>query len=316
VLDWTKKKILVTGSNGFLGSRIVSLLKSKSCKKLVLPTSSEFDLRDKEHCRKVLEDIDVVFHIAGIAGGINFTKQHPASVFYDNLMMGTNIMEEARLANVEKFITPGTVCSYPKFTSVPFREEDLWNGYPEETNASYGLSKKMQIVQSQAYRQEYGFNSIVLILTNVYGPGDNFDPNTSNVIPSLIRKMYKAKMNKESEIELWGDGSPSRDFIHVQDAAETFVLAAEKYDKSDTVNIGGGIEITISELAKLIMKKMKLDLIINWNTNIPNGQPKRKLDISKAKNEFGFYPKIKFEDGIDQTIDWFIKQVEEKKIIL
>lgn len=315
-MDWTKKNVLVTGGSGFLGSRIVSLLQSKNTKRIFVPRSKEFDLRERDNCIKVLKDIDVVFHMAGITGGIGFTKAHPGSVFYDNLIMSTILMEEARKANVEKFIDTGTVCAYPKFTKVPFKEEDLWAGYPEETNASYGFSKKMQIVQSQAYREEYGFNSIVLVLTNLYGPGDKFDPKVSHVIPALIMKMYKAKIDKMKEIELWGDGTPSRDFIHVKDAARAFILAAEYYNKPDPVNIGGGFEISIKELAHTIMNIMNLDLKIKWNKDKPNGQPRRMLDITKAEKEFGFRPEIKLEDGLRETITWFINEVENKRLLL
>ena len=313
-MDWNTKNVLVTGGNGLLGSNIVSLLKLKKPKKILVPSSKDFDLREKESCKKVVKDIDIVFHIAGITGGIGFTKKHPGSVFYDNLIMSTNLMEEARIAKVEKFINTGTVCAYPKFTNVPFKEEDLWKGYPEETNASYGLSKKMQIVQSQAYREEYGFNSIVLILTNLYGPGDNFHPQNSHVIPALIMKMYKAQINNFNEIELWGDGLPSRDFIHVKDAARAFVFAAELYNKPEPVNIGGGQEISIKELADLIMDIMELNLKIKWDSTKPKGQPRRVLDISKAQKELGFTPEIKIKDGLQETVNWFLNQVEQNRI--
>jgi GDP-L-fucose synthase len=301
------KRILLTGAGGFLGSHIESILITKDPKEIRVPDSKNCDLRIKENCVEVVKDIDVVFHIAGVTGGIGFTKKHPGSVFYDNLMMGTNIMEESRKANVEKFISTGTVCSYPKFSPIPFNEVDIWNGYPEETNASYGLSKKMQIVQSQAYREEYGFNSVVLVVTNLYGSGDNFDLNTSHVIPSLIAKIFNAKKENKTEIELWGDGTPTRDFIHVRDAAQAFVLAVEKYDKSDPVNIGGGFEISIQDLAHKILNLMNVQLKIKWNSTYPNGQPHRSLDISKAFHEFGFKPKVQFEDGLKEMIDIFSK---------
>lgn len=311
MLDWKSKNVLVTGGRGFLGSRIVSLLKPK-VNKIIVPESRDYDLREKECCKKVVKNADIVFHVAGVTGGIGFIKKHPGSVFYDNLMMGTNLIEESRKAHVEKFISTGTVCSYPKFTPVPFKEEQLWNGYPEETNASYGLSKKMQIVQSMSYHEEYNFNSIVLVLTNMYGPEDNFDLETSHVIPAIITKIYEAKLNHQKEIILWGDGTPSRDFIHVDDAARAFVLAAERYNKPNPVNIGGGFEITINELAKKIMTLMNVELDIKWNSNKPNGQPRRVLDITKAQKEFGFKPEINFEEGLKDTIKWFLSNVFNK----
>ncbi len=306
-MDLKNKRILITGSKGFLGSHINSILSTKDPEEIRTPNSKNCDLRLKENCIEIVKDIDIVFHIAGVTGGIGFTKKHPGSVFYDNLMMGTNMMEESRIANVKKFISTGTVCSYPKFSPIPFKEIDIWDGYPEETNASYGLSKKMQIVQSQAYREEYNFNSIVLVLTNIYGPGDNFDVNNSHVIPSLIMKINNAKKEKKSEIELWGDGTPSRDFIHVNDAAQAFVLAAEKYDKSDPINIGGGFEISIEDLANKIMEIMDVKLTIKWNSTFPNGQPRRFLDTSKAFKDFGFKSKIEFNDGLKETISEYLK---------
>lgn len=287
------KKILVTGGSGFLGSRIVKLLQEKGVKDIIIPRSETCDLRKVENCAKITKDVDIVFHAAGNVGGIGYNKEHPASVFFDNIMMDTLMMEESRKNNVEKFIAIGTVCSYPKFAAVPFLEEQIWEGYPEETNASYGLSKKMMIVQSDAYKQEYDFKSIILIQTNLYGPEDNFDPNTSHVIPALIKKIYDAKKLKMKEIELWGDGSPSRDFLYVDDAANAAILAAERYEKTDPINIGSGREITIKELIELIQKLMNAeDLVINWNTEKPNGQPRRCLSIEKAKKEIGFTPKI------------------------
>lgn len=301
------KRILVTGSGGFLGSQITSLLAKMDPEEIHKPSSKNCDLRIKENCANAVKDMDIVFHIAGVTGGIGFTKKHPGSVFYDNIMMGTNMLEESRKANIKKIISTGTVCSYPKFSLIPFKENDIWDGYPEETNASYGLSKKMQIVQSQAYREEYGFNSIVLIITNLYGPGDNFEIATSHVIPSLIMKIHNAKKEGKSEIELWGDGTPTRDFIHVEDAAQAFILAAEKYDKSDPINIGGGFEMSIKDLANKILDIMDIKLNIKWNSAFPNGQPRRFLDTSKAFNEFGFKPKIEFDVGLKQTILEYIR---------
>lgn len=311
-MDLKGKRVLLTGSSGFLGSHMLTLLKTKYPAEIFTPDSKQYDLRIRENCANVVKDIDIVFHIAGVTGGIGFTKKHPGSVFYDNLMMGTNLIEESRKANVKKFVNVGTVCSYPKFTPAPFNEENIWNGYPEETNASYGLSKKMQIVQSQAYREEYGFNSIVLVLTNLYGPGDTFNLETSHVIPSLIMKIHNASLESNRELELWGDGSPSRDFIHVRDAARAFVMAGEKYDKPEPVNVGGGFEISIKDLATLIMDVMGINLKIKWNSSYPNGQPRRLLDIKKAEKEFGFTPQIQFREGLEETIDWYLKQKNSK----
>lgn len=305
-MELTKKKILVTGGTGFLGSRIVKLLQEKGINDIVMPRSSSCDLRLSENCAKITKDVDIVFHAAGNAGGIGYNKKHPASIFYDNIMMDTLMMEESRKNGVQKFIAMGTVCSYPKFAAVPFLEEQIWDGYPEETNASYGLSKKMMIVQSEAYKQEYDFKSIILIQTNLYGPEDNFDINSSNVIPALIKKIYDAKISKLSEIELWGDGSPSRDFLYVDDAAQASILAAEKCDESGSINIGSGTEITIKELVELLKNIMHADdLIIKWNTQKPNGQPRRCLSIEKAKRKIDFAPKISMEEGLKRTVEWF-----------
>lgn len=300
------KRILVTGGSGFLGSRIVKLLEEKGVDDIIIPRSDSCDLRIAENCARITKDIDIVFHAAGNVGGIGYNKDHPASVFFDNIMMDTLMMEESRKNGVKKFIAIGTVCSYPKFTPVPFLEEQIWNGYPEETNASYGLSKKMMLVQSDAYRQEYNFKSMVLVQTNLYGPKDNFDPNTSHVIPALIKKIYDAKILRQSEIELWGDGSPSRDFLYVDDAARAAILAAERYEKSDPINIGSGKEIIIKELVKLIKKLMNAENItIKWNNQKPGGQPRRCLNIEKAKKEIGFIPFVSIEEGLRRTIEWY-----------
>lgn len=304
-MDLTDKKIVVTGGSGFLGSRIVKLLQEKGVKDIVIPRSSTHDLRIAENCSEITKGVDVVFHAAGNVGGIGYNKQFPASVFYDNIMMDTLMMEESRKNKVKKFIAIGTVCSYPKFTEVPFLEEQLWNGYPEETNASYGLSKKMMIIQSEAYRQQYDFKSIVLIQTNLYGPQDNFNPGTSHVIPALIKKIHDAKLSKQNEIEVWGDGTPSRDFLYVDDAARAAILAAEKYEKSDPINIGSGKEITIKDLAHLIINLMNTDVKIKWNHEKPNGQPRRCLSIERAKHELGFIPVVDIEEGLQRTIQWF-----------
>ena len=305
-MELVGKKILVTGGSGFLGSRIVKLLKENGVEKITVPRSDSCDLRISENCTKITKDVDIVFHAAGNVGGIGYNKDHPASVFFDNIMMDTLMMEESRKNGVEKFIAIGTVCSYPKFTPVPFSEEQIWEGYPEETNASYGLSKKMMMVQSDAYRQQYNFKSMVLVQTNLYGPKDNFDPNTSHVIPALSKKFYDAKVSGRSEIELWGDGSPSRDFLYVDDASRAAILAAEKYEKSEPVNIGSGKEITIKQLAELVRKLMNAENIsIKWNIEKPGGQPRRCLDIEKAKKEIGFMPIVSMEEGLKRTIDWY-----------
>ncbi len=309
-MDLTNKKIVVTGGSGFLGSRIVKFLEEKGVKDIMIPRSTSYDLRIAENCARITKGVNIVFHAAGNVGGIGYNKDHPGSVFFDNIIMDTLMMEESRKNNVEKFIAIGTVCSYPKFANVPFLEEQIWNGYPEETNASYGLSKKMLLVQSESYRQQYNFNSIVLVQTNLYGPGDNFDPNTSHVIPALIKKIHEAKIFNRPEIELWGDGSPSRDFIYVDDAARAAVLAAEKYDKSEPINIGSGKEITIKELAKLIIKLMNVSLKIKWNTQKPNGQPRRCLSIERAKKEIGFIPFVDIENGLKKTIEWYERQTK------
>ena len=305
-MELVGKKILVTGGSGFLGSKIVKLLEKKGVENIIIPRSSSCDLRVAENCAEITKNVDIVFHVAGNVGGIGYNKEHPGSVFFDNIMMDTLMMEESRKNKVKKFIAIGTVCSYPKFAAVPFLEEEIWNGYPEETNASYGLSKKMMIVQADAYQQEYNFKSIILVQTNLYGPDDNFNPNTSHVIPALIKKIHDAKISGKSEIELWGDGSPSRDFVYVDDAAQAAILAAERYEKNEPINIGSGKEITIKELVELIKKLMNADnLTIKWNNLKPNGQPRRCLNIEKAKKELGLIPKISIEEGLRRTIKLF-----------
>ena len=305
-MELVGKKILVTGGSGFLGSKIVKLLEKKGVENIIIPRSSSCDLRVAENCAEITKNVDIVFHVAGNVGGIGYNKEHPGSVFFDNIMMDTLMMEESRKNKVKKFIAIGTVCSYPKFATVPFLEEEIWSGYPEETNASYGLSKKMMIVQADAYQQEYNFKSIILVQTNLYGPDDNFNPNTSHVIPALIKKIHDAKISGKSEIELWGDGSPSRDFVYVDDAAQAAILAAERYEKNEPINIGSGKEITIKELVELIKKLMNADnLTIKWNNLKPNGQPRRCLNIEKAKKELGFIPKISIEEGLRRTIELF-----------
>ena len=309
-MDWKNSSILVTGGTGFLGSRVVSLLKNRGAENIIISHSNENDLRLRESCSDITKNIDIVFHIAAKVGGIGFNQEKPAELFYDNLMMGTNLMEEARKNGVKKFVALGTICSYPKFTPLPFAENDIWNGYPEETNAPYGLAKKMLLVQSQAYFQQYNFNSIVVFPTNLYGPRDNFSEDSSHVIPALIKKVFFAKNADKKKITLWGDGSPSRDFLYVDDAAEGIILAAEKYNNQEPINLGTSEEITIKELIAKIQKIMNTDLEIEWELEKPNGQPRRCVSFEKAKNEIGFSPKINLEEGLRKTINWYEQEMK------
>lgn len=302
------KVILVTGGAGFLGSHLIELLKKEKPKKIIVPRSSEYDLRKVENIRKLLKDVNIVIHLAANVGGIGYNQEHPAELFYDNLMMGTQMMHESYKAGVEKFVSLGTICAYPKFTPVPFKEENIWIGYPEETNAPYGLAKKMQLVQSQAYRDQYGFNSIYLLPTNLYGPRDNFDPNSSHVIPALIKKFVEAKENNDPEVIVWGTGSPTREFLFVEDAARAILLATKKYNKPEPVNLGSNFEISIAELAKLIGKIVGYKGRVVFDTSKPDGQPRRKIDATKAKEEFGFESKVTFKEGLEKTIEWYKKK--------
>ncbi|HII94518.1 MAG TPA: GDP-L-fucose synthase [Candidatus Methanofastidiosum sp.] len=302
---WDFKKVLVTGGAGFLGSYVVDNLEKKGVKDITIPRSYLHDLRVRENNNKMVKGKDIVIHLAVKGGGIGFNLKYPGAIFFDNLMMNTQLMEEARLANIQKFVAIGTVCSYPKFTPVPFKEENLWNGYPEETNAPYGLAKKMMLVQSQAYRQQYGFNSITLLMANLYGPKDNFDLESSHVIPALIRKFVDANENNKKEVEVWGTGEASREFLYVEDAAEAILLAAEKYNKSEPVNIGAGFEIKIKDLVELIAGIAEFDGEIKWDTSKPDGQPRRCLDVNRAKKEFGFEAKVDLREGLKKTIDWY-----------
>lgn len=305
------KKILVTGGAGFLGKHVIDKLIKKGVKKekIIVPRSHDFDLRKPENCAKVVKGVDVVIHLAANVGGIGYNDENPGSLFYDNLVMGVHLMEEARLAGVAKFVGVGTVCSYPKFTHVPFKEADLWGGYPEETNAPYGLAKKMLLVQAQAYRKQYGFNAIHLLPVNLYGPGDNMDPRSSHVIPALIKKFLEGRTNLSKEVFVWGTGRATREFLYVGDAAEAVVLATENYDKPDPVNIGSSFEITIGDLAKLVAKIVGFSGKIVFDSSHPDGQPRRKLDVSRARREFGFVSKIKFEEGLKETIEWYLKNI-------
>lgn len=312
----TNKKILVTGGAGFLGSFIVEkLIRDKAVKPgdIRVPRSKEMDMRKWENCVKAVRDMDIVIHLAAKVGGIGFNKKYPATLFYDNAIMGIQLLEVARQEGVQKFVAIGTVCAYPKYTPVPFKEEDLWNGYPEETNAPYGFAKKILLVQAQAYRQQYGFNTIYLLPVNLYGPRDNFDLESSHVIPALIKKMVDAKLEGKNEVIVWGTGKASREFLYVEDAAEGILLATEKYNGPDPVNLGSGKEITIKNLVDLIAQLTRYDGRIIWDTSKPDGQPRRCLDISKAKRKFGFEAKTNFEEGLKKTIDWYLQDREDKK---
>lgn len=303
---WTDKKVLVTGGHGFVGTHLVNRLNELGSV-VIAPTQADYDLVDGNQVKAMYKDnpCDLVIHLAAVVGGIGANREHPGSFFYDNLMMGVQLMHEAYLAKIPKFVAIGTICAYPKFTPIPFKEEDLWNGYPEETNAPYGLAKKMMLVQSQSYRQEYGFNSIFLLPVNQYGPGDNFDLESSHVIPALIKKCLDAVEANAKEVEVWGDGTPTREFLFVKDTVEGIVLAAEKYNKSDPVNLGSSFEISIKDLAELIAKETGFKGSVKWDPSKPNGQPRRKLDTSKAKRKFGFTSKTTFEDGLHETIIWY-----------
>jgi len=312
---WEDKKVLVTGGAGFLGSFVVEKLIERGVpeENIRVPRSRELDLRKWENCVRAVEGMDVVIHLAARVGGIGFNRKYPATLFYDNAIMGIQLMEAARLAGVEKYVAIGTVCAYPKFTPVPFKEEDLWNGYPEETNAPYGIAKKIQLVQAQAYRQQYGFNAIFLLPVNLYGPRDNFHLEHSHVIPALIRKMVDARIEGRDEIVVWGTGKPSREFLYVEDAAEGILLATEKYNKPDPVNLGSGMEITIRDLVNLIAELTGYEGKITWDTSKPDGQPRRCLDVSRAEREFGFKAKTDFREGLKRTIQWYEENRERVK---
>ncbi|MCX5695159.1 MAG: GDP-L-fucose synthase [Candidatus Omnitrophica bacterium] len=311
MINLKNKRILVTGGNGFLGSFVVRKLKERGCKNIFIPRSKDYDLVQMAAVKKLYKDArpDIVIHLAAKVGGIGANRDNPGKFFYDNLMMGVQLIEVGRLKKIEKFVAMGTICAYPKFTPVSFREEDLWCGYPEETNAPYGLAKKMLLVQSQAYRQQYGFNSIFLLPVNLYGPGDNFDPVSSHVIPALIKKCIDALRKKKNSITVWGTGKPTREFLYVADAAEGIILATEKYNKSEPVNLGAGFEISIKDLVKLIAKLTGFKGKIIWDKSKPDGQPRRCLDTSRAAKEFGFKAKTKFEKGLAQTIEWYKRLV-------
>lgn len=304
---WKNKKVLITGGNGFLGKHLVRSLK-KIGTDIFVPNSEDYDLCERKNCRSVVKNKDIVIHLAAKVGGIGYNMMHPGEMFFDNIMMGAQLMEEARLANVKKFVALGTICAYPKYTPIPFNEDDLWNGYPEDTNAPYGLAKKMLLVQSQAYRQQYGFNSIFLLPVNLYGSGDNFNPESSHVIPALIKKVYEAKENRKKEVLVWGTGKPTREFFYVEDAAEGIILATEKYNKSEPINLGAGFEISIRQLVTLICKLMEYKGKIVWDESKPDGQPRRKLDTTRAYLEFGFKARTSFKVGLNKTINWYLSE--------
>lgn len=312
IFDLTKKKILVTGASGFLGTHLIKRLTSLGVKKLTTPRSKEFDLRNVEMCKEAVKGMDIVIHLAAKVGGIGYNREHPAEMFYDNIMMGTQLLHEAWKAKVEKFVAIGTICCYPKFAPIPFKEEDLWNGYPEETNAPYGLAKKMLLVQSKAYREQYGFNSIFLLPVNLYGPGDNFDEESSHVIPALIKKFLYARTNHEDKVIIWGTGRATREFLYVEDAVEGIIRAAKKYNESQPVNLGAGFEISIKELALLIKRLTGFKGTLVWDKTKPDGQPRRMLDTSRAKKKFGFAAKTKFEAGLVKEIEWYEKKISAK----
>ena len=309
-MQFKTKKILVTGGAGFLGSFVVQKLLDRGIpkKNIFIPRSKELDLRKWENCVKAVRGQDIVIHLAGIVGGIGYNQKIPGQIFYDNMMMGTQLMEAARQADVEKFVAIGTVCAYPKFTKVPFVESTLWYGYPEKTNAPYGLAKKMLLVQAQAYRQQYDFNAIYLLPVNLYGPRDNFSPKSSHVIPALIKKIDDAKKAGKKYIDVWGTGKASREFLFVEDCAEGIILATEKYDKSDPVNLGANREIKIKDLIKLIYKLMNFKGGVRWDKTKPDGQPRRMVDATLAKKEFNFRSRTDFEKGLKKTIDWYRNQ--------
>jgi GDP-L-fucose synthase len=316
---FTEKRVVVTGGAGFLGSYVTDGLRKRDCQNILVPTVEQYDLvREADLCR-MYDDMkpDIVIHLAAVVGGIGANREHPGEFFYKNLMMGVQLIEQARLRNIEKFVAIGTVCAYPKFTPVPFKEDDLWNGYPEETNAPYGLAKKMLLVQSQAYRTQYGFNSIFLLPVNLYGSRDNFDPSSSHVIPALIKKCVDAIEADDDHIICWGTGQVSREFIYAADAAEGILLAAEHYNEPEPVNIGAGFEIKIKDLAEKIAKLTGFEGEIRWDASRPDGQPRRCLDVSRAKQYFGFEAKTGFDEGLKETIDWYVqKQAGMKKASL
>jgi len=310
-INWSEKKVLVAGGGGFLGSHVVNQLQKAGAKNIVVPSSKECDLRKNDNCKKAVRDIDIAFNVAAHVGGIGLHIDKPGELFYNNLMIDTQLLHEAKNASVEKFVAIGTVCSYPKFSQIPFTESSIWDGYPDETTASYGLGKKMSLVQSQAYRQQYNFKSIIVIPTNLYGPNDHFNTSSAHVIPALILKIYNAKKHNDDKVVLWGDGSPTRDFLYVENAAKGIILAAEKYDHELPLNLGSSEEISIMELSKLICELLDYNGNIVWDKTKPNGQPRRCISWQRAKEEIGFEPTTKLKDGLKKTIQWFIANQEK-----
>ena len=309
-LNLATKRICVTGGAGFLGTHLIRRLKEHGAREIFVPQYPEYDLVREADIIRMIDTAkpDIIIHLAAKVGGIGANREKPGEFFYDNLMMGVQLIHQSWMKGVEKFVAIGTICAYPKYTPIPFKEEDLWNGYPEETNAPYGLAKKMLLVQSQSYREQYGYNSIFLLPVNLYGPGDNFNPASSHVIPALIRKYLEAKEQGASEIVAWGDGSPTREFIYVEDAAEGIALATERYNSSEPVNIGSSFEISIKDLTETIARLTGFNGTIRWDTSKPNGQPRRKLDTPRAREAFGFEAKTDFEDGLKRTIDWYANE--------
>lgn len=306
--NWSQQRVILTGGSGFLGSHLSAELRRRGVGELIIPRRADYDLREEKNVVRLYEacpGTTLVIHLAATVGGIGFNREYPGTLFFDNIMMGTLLLEYARRFNIPKFVGVGTICEYPKFTPVPFKETDLWAGYPEETNAPYGLAKKMLIVQAQAYRQQYGYNAIHVLPTNLYGPGDNFDPKSAHVIPDMIRKMMDARERGADHITLFGDGTPTREFLYVKDAAEGIALAAERYDSSDPVNLGSGREISIKDLAETIARLAGFTGEIRWDTSKPNGQPRRQVDTALAEQAFGFRARTSFEAGLAEVVDWY-----------
>ena len=304
---WKKRRICVTGGAGFLGSFLIEKLRARGAENIFVPLEQEYDLTQPQAIQRMLDasQPDLIIHLAAVVGGIGANRAHPAEFFYKNLMMGVTLMHSAWERGVDKFVAIGTICAYPKFTPIPFKEDDLWNGYPEETNAPYGLAKKMLLVQAQSYREQYGYNAIFLLPVNLYGPRDNFNPETSHVIPAMIRKFVDAQESGQKEVVNWGDGSPTREFLYVEDAAEAILLASEHYNGSDPVNLGSGMEISIKDLADTIAKHVDYEGKVSWDASKPNGQPRRALDVSRAEKYFGFRAKMSFDEGLRRTIEWY-----------
>lgn len=317
--DWSRQRVIVTGGAGFLGSHVVNHLRTIGAGEIIIPRKQDYDLRIPEAAVQLYADhpgTTLVIHLAATVGGIGANRAHPGVFFYDNIMIGTLTLEHARLAGVPKFVGVGTICAYPKFTPVPFNEDDLWNGYPEETNAPYGLVKRMLLVQSQAYRAEYGYNAIHLMPTNLYGPGDSFDLENSHVIPALIRKMVEAQAEDKHEVTLWGDGSPTREFLYVKDAAEGIVLASANYDSPEPVNLGSGVEISIRELAETIAELVGYTGDLRWDVTKPNGQPRRNVDVRRAESGFGFHARTTFREGLRETVEWYRARLEQDTLAI